>query len=315
MKGIFLMGPTASGKTALAIELARIYPLEIVSVDSAQVFRHMDVGTAKPDRGLLAEFPHHLVDIVDPTERYSAGEFLIDARRLEAEIAQRGRIPLFVGGTMLYFKALSEGLAELPKADPVIRAQIDEEAMRLGWPALHGKLSAIDPETAARLKPADSQRIQRALEVWMVSGKPLSEFLREGKAACDEGYLRIALLPSSRAALHERIAERFRIMLAGGLVEETESLRRRFSLDPSMPSMRTVGYRQAWQHLEGEYGEDALKDKGIAATRQLAKRQLTWLRSMKNLHAFDCLSPGLHPGVKDFLEKPLEEHCISWKGV
>lgn len=315
MKGIFLMGPTASGKTALAIELSRIYPLEIVSVDSAQVFKHMDIGTAKPGRAILAEFPHHLVDIVDPTERYSAGEFLIDAKRLELEISARGKIPLFVGGTMLYFKALSEGLAELPKADPVIRAQIDNDAQILGWPALHERLSAIDPETAARLDPADSQRIQRALEVWMISGKPLSVFLNEGKAACDDGYLRVALQPSSRAVLHERIAERFRIMLAEGLVEETESLRRRFALDPSMPSMRTVGYRQAWQHLEGEYGEDALKEKGIAATRQLAKRQLTWLRSMKNLHAFDCLSPDLHRSVKHFLEKNLEKHCISGKGV
>ena len=305
MKGIFLMGPTASGKTALAIELARIFPLEIISVDSAQVFRHMDIGTAKPDSSILAEFPHHLIDIVDPTERYSAGEFLIDAKRLEEEIAARGKIPFFVGGTMLYFKALAEGLAELPKADPAVRAQIDIDAQSLGWPALHRKLSKIDPETAARLEPADSQRIQRALEVWLISGKPLSEFLKQENKGCENEYLRIALLPSSRSVLHERIAERFRMMLLDGLVEEARSLRQRFALDPAMPSMRTVGYRQAWHYLEGDYGKDELLDKGTAATRQLAKRQITWLRSMNNLNAFDCLSSDLDREVKALLKRNL----------
>ncbi len=307
MKGIFLMGPTASGKTALAIELARIFPLEIISVDSAQVFRHMDVGTAKPDKSILAEFPHHLIDIVEPTDRYSAGEFLVDAKRLEEDIAARGKIPLFVGGTMLYFKALAEGLADLPRADPAIRAQIDMDAANLGWPALHNKLSKIDPETAARLEPGDSQRIQRALEVWMISGKPLSEFLKQETANRENEYLRIALQPSNRSILHERIAKRFQAMLLDGLVEETESLRQRFALDSAMPSMRAVGYRQAWHYLAGDYGKDELTEKGIAATRQLAKRQITWLRGMNNLNAFDCLASDLDRAAKALLEKNLDK--------
>jgi tRNA dimethylallyltransferase len=307
MKGIFLMGPTASGKTALAIELARIFPLEIISVDSAQVFRHMDVGTAKPDKSILAEFPHHLIDIVEPTDRYSAGEFLVDAKRLEEDIAARGKIPLFVGGTMLYFKALAEGLADLPRADPAIRAQIDIDAANLGWPALHNKLSKIDPETAARLEPGDSQRIQRALEVWMISGKPLSEFLKQETANRENEYLRIALQPSNRSILHERIAKRFQAMLLDGLVEETESLKQRFALDSAMPSMRAVGYRQAWHYLAGDYGKEELKEKGIAATRQLAKRQITWLRGMNNLSAFDCLSSDLDRAAKALLEKNLDK--------
>ncbi len=307
MKAVFLMGPTASGKTALALELARDFPFEIVSVDSAQVFRCMDIGTAKPGRGILASVPHHLIDIIDPVEHYSAGEFLTDAARLISEITGRGKIPLLAGGTMLYFKALSEGLNELPKADKDIREQIGEKAKRLGWPALHGELMKIDPATASRLEPADSQRIQRAFEIWMLSGKPMSELLKQEKKEAPFEAVRIALLPSDRSVLHVRIAKRFESMLEAGLVEETESLRKKFDLDPAMPSMRTVGYRQAWQYLDGEFGKKDLVDKGIAATRQLAKRQLTWLRSMGNVQPFDCLDPKLHRKVADFLRKSLDE--------
>lgn len=307
MKAVFLMGPTASGKTALALELARDFPFEIVSVDSAQVFRHMDIGTAKPDRKILASVPHHLIDIIDPVAHYSAGEFLTDTSELLPKIAGRGKIPLLAGGTMLYFKALSEGLNELPRANKAIRAQIDEKAHRLGWAALHGELMAIDPITARRLEPADSQRIQRALEVWMISGKPLSELLQQEKKEAPFDAVRIALLPSDRSVLHARIAKRFESMLEAGLVEETESLRKRFDLDPAMPAMRTVGYRQAWQYLDGEFGKKELVDKGVAATRQLAKRQLTWLRSMENVQQFDCLDPALHRKVGDFLRKSLDE--------
>ena len=307
MKAVFLMGPTASGKTALALELARDFPFEIVSVDSAQVFRHMDIGTAKPDREILASVPHHLIDIIDPVAHYSAGAFLSDAARLMLEITGRGKIPLLAGGTMLYFKALSEGLNELPRADKAIRAQIDAKAKRLGWPALHSELMEIDPATASRLEPADSQRIQRALEIWMISGKPMSELLRQEKREAPFDAIRIALMPSDRSILHERIAKRFESMLAAGLVEETESLRKRFDLDPAMPSMRTVGYRQAWQYLDGEFGKKDLVDKGIAATRQLAKRQLTWLRSMKNVQQFDCLDPALHRKAADCLRKFLDD--------
>jgi len=303
---IFLMGPTASGKTGVAVELVQRLPCEIISVDSALVYRGMDIGTAKPDAVTLAAAPHHLIDILEPTQRYSAAQFRIDALRLMAEITTRGKIPLLVGGTMLYFKALQQGLNELPPADPAIRAAIDEMAAESGWPAQHARLAQLDPATAARLKPTDSQRIQRALEVCTLTGGPMSALLEE-EAAADLPYLvtAIALLPSDRAELHRRIEQRFELMLAQGLIEEVEQLRRRYALDPSMPSMRCVGYRQSWQYLEGEFDLSALREKCLAATRQLAKRQLTWLRSMEGMAAFDCLEPGLARNVLDSLRSRL----------
>jgi len=303
---IFLMGPTASGKTGVAVELVRQLPCEIVSVDSALVYRDMDIGTAKPDAETLKQAPHHLIDLIPPTESYSAAQFRRDALRLMAEIVGRGRIPLLVGGTMLYFKALSQGLSDLPEADAELRAELDEKAARLGWPALHADLAQLDPATAARLNPADAQRIQRALEVCMLTGRPMSELL--GRAAPPElpcRPIKLSLEPSDRAVLHRRIAERFDAMLAGGLIEEVRGLRQRYALDLSLPSMRCVGYRQAWQYLDGEFDLPALREKGIAATRQLAKRQLTWLRAMGDVRRFDCLAGDLVEQVWEFLRVEL----------
>ena len=308
MKAIFLLGPTASGKTAVSLALAERIPAEIVSVDSAQVFRGMDVGTAKPDAAARAAVPHHLVDIIDPTEAYSAGRFRDDALRLSREIHSRGRVPFFVGGTMLYFRALSRGLADLPRADPELRKRIEERAASEGWPALHAELRRVDPETAARLDPTDPQRIQRALEVWELTGVPLSALQAQGEAApLPFEALRIALEPSDRAVLHARIAQRFRDMLEAGLVAEVEALRKRHALAATMPSMRAVGYRQAWETLDGEAPLATLPERGIAATRQLAKRQLTWLRAMPDapdagpeaVERFDCLRPDLAQAVAE----------------
>lgn len=299
------MGPTASGKTAVAVELAQHFPFEIISVDSAMVFRHMDIGTAKPDSETLAAAPHHLIDIIDPTERYSAGEFQADAAGLMSEIIGRGKIPLLVGGTMLYFKALAEGLNTLPKANPAIRASLDEQARHSGWPELHRELAAIDPATARRLEPTDSQRIQRALEIWLITGQTMSELLMQERETPRHDYLGIALIPSDRSVLHRHIGLRFESMLKAGLVEETKQLRSMFELDLSMPAMRTVGYRQACQYLDGEIDRQALMDKGIAATRQLAKRQLTWLRSMENVTKIDSLDPDMYRIVNIFLREAL----------
>ena len=298
MKALFLLGPTASGKTAVALALAERFPLEVVSVDSVQVYRGMDVGTAKPGRAERRRVPHHLIDILEPTEPYSAGRFRDDAQRLVREIAGRGHIPMFTGGTMLYFSALMRGLADLPPAQPAIRAEIEAQAAREGWPALHARLQAVDPQTAHRVKPTDAQRIQRALEVHRHTGRPLSSFYGEATAgSLPFEALRISLEPSERARLHERIAKRFRGMLDAGLVEELEGLRRRFPLEASMPSMRSVGYRQVWETLEGRAPAATLESRGIAATRQLAKRQLTWLRAMDGLERFDCLRPDLAQAV------------------
>jgi tRNA dimethylallyltransferase len=288
---ILLIGPTASGKTELAFELATRFPCDIVSIDSAQVFRDMDIGTAKPGAATLARFPHRLIDLITPEERYSAAQFRSDALREMAAITAAGRIPLLVGGTMLYVKALREGLAELPQADATLRAAIDAEAAAHGWPALHGELARLDPDTAARLKPTDAQRIQRALEVLRLSGRTLGSFFAEQQASVPPyRMLTLALVPEDRGELHRRIEQRFDAMLNAGLVEEVLMLREKYRLDGSLPSMRCVGYRQVWDMLEGSLPRAELRDRGVFATRQFAKRQLTWLRSMDGLRVFDPLA-------------------------
>ncbi|MBV8633787.1 MAG: tRNA (adenosine(37)-N6)-dimethylallyltransferase MiaA [Burkholderiaceae bacterium] len=293
-RAVAIMGPTASGKTAAALAIAAQRPVEIISVDSALVYRGMDVGTAKPTREEQAAAPHHLIDILDPGEAYSAMQFRQDALRLVDDIAARGKLPLLVGGTMLYFKALQDGLDDLPQADPAIRARLDAEAAQLGVPALHARLAQLDPATAQRLKPNDSQRIQRALEIIELSGQPMSALLTN-KVAAELPFelLPLALEPSERSVLHERIARRFDAMLADeehGLLAEVKALRARGDLHLGLPSMRCVGYRQAWEYLDGSYDRETLREKGIAATRQLAKRQLTWLRSMPERIVIDCLA-------------------------
>lgn len=303
---ILLMGPTCSGKTRVALELMQKLPCEIISVDSAQIYRHMDIGTAKPDPATLKRAPHHLINIIEPTERYSAAQFREDALRLMAEISARKRIPLLTGGTMLYFKTLREGLSELPQADPAIRAVIDAMAEQAGWPALHEELARLDPATAARLEPTDSQRIQRALEVCYLTGQPMSRILRQSEiAAMPYRAAAVALMPDDRVVLHKRIAERFNRMLESGLIEEVNWLRSHYALQRSMPSMRCVGYRQVWQHLDGELDYQGLREKGIAATRQLAKRQLTWLRAMEKVKTFDCLAEDLPQRVFIHLQQQL----------
>ncbi len=304
---IFLMGPTASGKTGLAVELYQHLPVELISVDSALVYQDMNIGTAKPDTATLAQAPHHLIDVIPPTQAYSAANFRNDALRLMADITVRGKIPLLVGGTMLYFNALQSGLSNLPEANPEVRARLDDEAALIGWPAMHGKLAILDPETAARLKPTDAQRIQRALEVCELSGKAMSALYQETEqAVLPYNLLKIAIVPSDRKVLHERIALRFEQMLAQGFLDEVRELLKTYpSLTADTPSMRCVGYRQALEHLRGDYDLAELKEKGIAATRQLAKRQLTWLRGMDDTWEVDCLAPDLYSQVetqvKDFI--------------
>lgn len=295
---VAIMGPTASGKTAAALEIARHIPSEIISVDSALVYRGMDIGTAKPTPEERAAVPHHLIDIIDPADAYSVMRFRNDALRLTAEIAARGKLPLLVGGTMLYFKALQDGLDELPQADTVLRARLDGEIAKIGVPAMHARLADLDPETAARLKPNDTQRIQRALEIFELTGQPMSQLLsklsKTPKIDLPFNLLSIALEPSDRSVLHARIAARFDAMLDGdaGLINEVSVLRARGDLHLGLPSMRCVGYRQAWEFLDGAYDRATLREKGIAATRQLAKRQLTWLRSMPDRIVVDCLLPA-----------------------
>ena len=290
-----LMGPTAAGKTALAIALAEAGLGEIISVDSGMVFRGMDIGTAKPDAAELARAPHRLIDIRDPAEAYSAADFRRDALVHMADISARGKVPLLVGGTMLYFKVLRDGLATMPDADPVIRARLEAEAAEQGWPALHARLAEVDPLTAARLAPNDAQRLQRALEVWELTGKPLSQWHAEQVPAEPLPYDLhwFAIAPPDRAVLHERIARRFDQMLAGGFLDEVRQLRARGDLHLGLPSMRAVGYRQAWEHLDGVYDQAELRLRGIYATRQLAKRQLTWLRSFPGVTWLDPADPGL----------------------
>jgi tRNA dimethylallyltransferase len=286
--------------------IAARLPAEIVSVDSAQVYRGMDVGTAKPSPAERRQVPHHLVDIVDPVEAYSAARFRQDALARIADIRARGRVPLLVGGTMLYFKALLEGLADLPAADAGLRAEIDREAALRGWPALHADLARVDPATAARLEPADAQRIQRALEVYRLTGRALSAQLARRVDENDFPHVALALVPSDRAVLHARIAARFDAMLAAGLVDELDALRARFALHEGLPSMRCVGYRQAWAYLEGRCTRAELRDRGVFATRQLAKRQLTWLRAMTRFEALDPLSGDV---LRALLERI--EHALS----
>ncbi|MBK8117748.1 MAG: tRNA (adenosine(37)-N6)-dimethylallyltransferase MiaA [Candidatus Accumulibacter sp.] len=295
---ILLMGPTASGKTAVAMDLSRRFPVELISVDSAQVFRDMDIGTAKPDAPTLAAFPHHLIDLISPQEAYSAARFRIDALAAMAEITARGRVPLLVGGTMLYFKALVEGLVDLPPADPVTRATIDREAAARGWPALHAELAELDPLTAARLQPTDAQRIQRALEVWRLSGRRLSAIIASGEKTVPQyRFASIGLVPSDRSVLHRRIADRFDAMLAAGLEGEVEKLRGKYALHAELPAMRCVGYRQVWEVQHGQAPRSELRDRGIYATRQLAKRQITWLGNTLRPQTFDCLCGDLQERV------------------
>ena len=307
---ILLMGPTASGKTACALALARVLPVEIISVDSALVYRDMDIGTAKPSRDELAACPHHLIDIVTPEEAYSAAQFCADARRLMGEITARGRIPLLVGGTMLYYKALREGLSELPEADPILRREIEDAAARDGWPALHAELARLDPEAAARLQPRDAQRIQRALEIVRLTGRPLAESYARRSATPDtHRYLPLALMPSDRSVLHARIERRFDTMLLAGFVDEVAALRDKYHLTPEMPSMRCVGYRQALEYLDGHVSLGTFREKGIFATRQLAKRQITWQRNFRDnwaeLIEVDSLAPDAEARVRALVEAGL----------
>jgi tRNA dimethylallyltransferase len=303
---ILLMGPTASGKTDLAISLCKRFPCDVISVDSALVYRGMDIGTARPDAETLRRTPHRLIDIRDPEESYSAGEFVRDAYREMDEIFAAGRIPLLVGGTMMYFRALTEGIAALPSADEGIRKAIDAEAEERGWPVLHEELQQVDPAAAERIKPNDRQRIQRALEVYRSSGTPLSAWQRDSAPQRDDiRYLKIGLNIEPRSLLHERIAQRLDIMIDAGFIDELQRLRERPNLVADCPAMRSVGYRQFWQHLDGGYSRDEARDKALFATRQLAKRQITWLRSETNVFLHDPLEPGVIDAISGLLAQSL----------
>jgi tRNA dimethylallyltransferase len=297
---VALLGPTASGKSALALRLAERLPLEIVSMDSALVYRGMDIGTAKPGAALRAQVPHHLIDIIDPDQSYSAGRWREDALSSIHDIFSRKRLPLLVGGTMLYYRALSAGMDALPQADARIRAAIDADAAERGWPALHAELAKVDPQAAQRIAPKDAQRIQRALEVWRVTGKPLSALQGAAPAALPFTVNAIALAPE-RKLLHEKISQRFDAMLRLGLIDEVQALRRKYRLSAAMPSMRAVGYRQVWEYLEGGIDKAAMRERAIVATRQLAKRQLTWLRSFPGLAQFDSADAALERLRHSFL--------------
>lgn len=305
---ICLAGPTASGKSAASMALARRWPIEIIVMDSATIYRGMDIGTAKPTAEEQARVPHHLLDIRDPAQAYSAAEFARDAAALARDIRARGRIPLLCGGTMLYYKALREGLNDLPEADPEIRRHLDAQALERGWPALHAELARVDPVTAARLAPHDSQRLQRALEIWHSSGRPMSDWLAQPPVPVLPGWRfeTISLEPSDRAVLHARIARRYQAMIAAGLPDEVRSLHARADLHPGLPSIRCVGYRQLWDHLDGRISLDQAIEQAIAATRQLAKRQITWLRSLPQRIPVDCLS--------DRAAAEITRHCARMLG-
>lgn len=290
-KVLAIMGPTASGKTAAALKLAEHFPCEIISVDSALVYRQMDIGTAKPSAAELAAVPHHLIDIIDPLESYSVAQFRLDTLRLIEEIRQRGKHPLLVGGTMMYFNALKKGLDDLPGANPELRAELDAEAARDGIQALHARLATVDPQTAARLAPTDSQRIQRALEIYQLTGQAMSALLAQQSAPeLPFELLAVSLEPDDRGALHQRIALRFELMLKHGFLDEVQRLRARGDLHLELPSIRCVGYRQAWEHLDGAYDYTSMVERGIIATRQLAKRQITWLRAMPERQVVNCFA-------------------------
>ncbi|KQT37333.1 MULTISPECIES: tRNA (adenosine(37)-N6)-dimethylallyltransferase MiaA [unclassified Methylophilus] len=288
---IFLMGPTASGKTAATIALYQQLPVEIISVDSALVYRGMDIGTAKPDAETLRQAPHHLIDLITPVEQYSAAQFAKDALSLMNAATEKGRVPLLVGGTMLYFNALQHGLSQLPEADQNVRDEIEAEAAKAGWPAMHAQLAGIDPQVAAKIEPTDSQRIERALEVYRISGQSMSTLrAKSSKHELPFNILKIALMPSERAVLHQRIADRFKLMLKQGFIEEVQNLMAQYpQLNAESPSMRCVGYRQAVEYLNDQIDLATLGDHGVFATRQLAKRQLTWLRGMTDVQILDCL--------------------------
>jgi tRNA dimethylallyltransferase len=301
-KAVLLMGPTASGKTDIAISLCKRFPCDIISVDSALVYRGMDIGTAKPDADTLRRAPHQLVDIRDPEESYSAGDFVRDARSAIDVSFANGRIPLLAGGTMMYFRALTDGIADLPAADGAIRQQIDSEAKQKGWPAMHAELETIDAVVAARLSPNDSQRIQRALEVFRLSGKPLGEWQQEAVASTgDIEFIKIALQIEPRKRLHDRIEQRLDQMIAGGFEEEMKALRARPGLNKDSNAMRSVGYRQFWAFLDGDYSASEARDRTLFATRQLAKRQLTWLRSESELFSVDPLEAGVKDTISTYL--------------
>jgi tRNA dimethylallyltransferase len=301
---ILLMGPTGAGKTDIAVELAASLPVEIVSVDSAMVFRGMDIGTAKPGPDVLARVPHHLIDILDPAESYSAGRFLSDAGAAMAEIRRRGRVPLLAGGTMFYYRALQSGLAQLPAADPEVRSRIDERAARLGWPALHAELAQLDPRAAARIQPKDRQRIQRALEVIELTGQSLSSRRQQDlRSATRRGDLKLVVAPADRTALAGRVRDRFARMMELGLLDEVRSLYRRGDLGPDLPSIRAVGYRQLWEHLEGRSGLLEAVERAVIATRQLARRQLTWLRAEPGASWYDPLDSGATAQIKARVEE------------
>ncbi|MCP5090789.1 MAG: tRNA (adenosine(37)-N6)-dimethylallyltransferase MiaA [Gammaproteobacteria bacterium] len=303
---ILLMGPTASGKTDIAISLCKRFPCDIISVDSALVYRGMTIGTAKPDRDILQRAPHRLIDIRDPESSYSAGDFVRDARAAMDEIFARGRIPLLAGGTMLYFRALTEGIADLPGADAAIRRAIDEKAEQLGWPAVHAELQVVDPEAAERINPNDSQRIQRALEVYRVSGKALTAWQEEARAPEDDiKYLKVALLIEPRELLHARIATRLDDMVAAGFVDEVRRLRERPGVTRDSPAMRAVGYRQFWNYLENDYSLEEARKRALFATRQLAKRQFTWLRSEKEVFSVNPLEGDAIGTISRYLAQQL----------
>jgi len=305
---ICLMGPTASGKTDIAVRLAERFPLDVISVDSALVYRGMDIGTAKPDPRVLQRVPHRLIDIREPEESYSAGEFVRDATTAIEQIQRAGRLPLLVGGTMMYFRALTQGIAELPEADDAIRATLDAEAARSGWPTLHAQLAEVDPVAASRINRNDSQRIQRALEVYRTSGRSLSEWQSaEPVTGKHYRFLKIALIAESRKALHARIERRLKSMFASGFVEEVRTLRARPGLTSRDPAMRAVGYRQVWAHLDGEFDAAEAERRTLYATRQLAKRQLTWLRSENELISLDPLEAGGFDAISGILGKWIDE--------